>query len=182
MTFGRTVRLFILLVLAATVSACQTTTKPPVVLSKKSAVELRVMQSRAFETSDEVKVVRSIVATFLDLGYIVDKVEPGVGTVSATKLAHLKMTAVASQTGPQRTVVRANAIVDMPPQIRQQVDAPEFYQTRFFEPLSKALFLSALEVMDDEATPEVPLPPEPAEKQPEDKDAPEEKTTQSVTP
>lgn len=178
MTVGRTIKLVTFVVLAFAVSACQTTGRPPIVLSKKSPVELRVMQSRAFEIGDENKVLRSIVATFLDLGYIVDKIEPNVGTVSATKLAHLKMTAVASRTGPIRTVVRANAIVDMPPAVRQQVDSPEFYQKRFFEPLSKALFLSAIEVEEGEATPEVPLPPE----SPVKKAEPATKSVKPATP
>lgn len=158
----RFVRLALVLVFSLGVSACQTTGKPDIVLSEKSSLELRSIQTRAYEEGNETKIVRTIVATFLDLGYTVDKVEPNLGTVSATKLAHLKMTAVASNKSPNRTLVRANAIIDMP-EIRQQVDSPEFYQKLFFEPLSKALFLSALEISDGDIAPEIQLP----EKNPE---------------
>ena len=122
------------------------TPQPEVITSSKSAVELRSMQSRAFETGDKEKVYRAILATFQDLGYTVTELEPEAGTATGDKLARLKLTVSVYSRGVTRTIVRANAIVKLGPQVQQghQVDAPEFYQKRFFEPLSKALFLEAL--------------------------------------
>jgi len=123
--------------------------RPEIILSKKSAVELRAMQSRAFETGDQDKAFRGIIATFQDLGYSILKVEPDAGTVTADKLAQLKMTASAYKRHENRLIVRANAVVKLAPDaIGQQVDDPNFYLQRFFEPLSKALFLQALQVED----------------------------------
>lgn len=135
--------------LALSLGACATT-QPEIVLSKKSSVELRAMQSRAFETADQPKVYRAVLATFQDLGYTISKVEPAAGTVTADKLAQLTMTATVYPRGVDRTIVRSNAVVKMSPAIDQghQVDSPEFYQQRFFEPLSKSLFLTALTVDD----------------------------------
>ena len=46
-------------------------------------------------------------------------------------------------------IVRANAVIRYGPNNqRYQVDDPEFYQKNFFEPVSKALFLTALQVED----------------------------------
>lgn len=153
-------RLFCVLLAALSLGACATS-QPDVVLSGKSAVELRAMQSRAFETGDEAKVYRAVLATFQDLGYTISKVEPAAGTVTADKLAVLTMTASVYPRGEDRTIVRSNAVVKMSPSVDQghQVDAPEFYQQRFFEPLSKALFLTALTVDDAEVPPLQENPP-----------------------
>lgn len=128
---------------------CQTT-GTTLIPSKKSAVELRAMQSRQFETGDLKKVYHAMIATFQDLGYSITKVEPAAGVVSANKSAQLKMTATVFKRGEKRVIVRSNAIVKLAPSATtgHQVDLPAFYQQRFFEPLSKALFLTALQVQD----------------------------------
>ena len=137
------------------VAACQQPGPPPLVLSKKSAVELRSMQSRAFDTGDKAKTLRAVIATLQDLGYTIDKTELEAGTVSATKLAVLRLTATVNARSVGQVVVRSNAIVKVAQQGNQenQVDDPIFYQQLFFEPLAKAMFLSALQVEDG---PEVP--------------------------
>ena len=139
------------LVAAGLLAACKPEA-PELILSKKSAVELRAMQSRAFETADRRKVYRAMIATFQDLGYTIAKVEPAAGTVTAEKLSMLKMTATVYSRSSNRSIVRINAVVRPQLQIKtgHQVDKPEFYQQRFFEPLSKALFLTALQVEDSE--------------------------------
>jgi hypothetical protein len=118
------------------------------VLSLKSPVELRVMQSRAFDTVDQNKMLRTIVATLQDNGYTIDKVEPPAGTVSATKLALLRLTATATPRGASQIIVRANAMVRIANLKDTQVDDPQFYQQLFFERLSKAMFLTAIQVDD----------------------------------
>lgn len=130
-------------------AACQTTNQPKVILSTKSAVELRAMQSRAFDTPDGRKTLRAVLATLQDLGYTIDKVEPAAGSVSATKLSFLRLSTSVYPRGETQTLVRANAFVKTSPQaVDNQVDDPEFYQKYFFDPLAKALFLSALQVED----------------------------------
>jgi hypothetical protein len=137
----------LVLVLAA---ACQQ--KPELVLSKKGAVELRAIQSRAFDTGDQVKTMRSIVATMQDMGYSIEKIEPKAGTVTGSKLTILRLTASCYPRNETQTIVRANAIVTIAAQnLNNQVDSPEFYQKLFFEPLSKAMFLDALAVADGDS-------------------------------
>lgn len=134
-----------LIVLA--LSACQQPGQSKLVLSTKSPVEVRAMQSRAFEITDRNRTLRTIIATLQDLGYTVDKVEPAAGTVSATKLSLLRLTATTYPRGESQTMVRANAIYKLPNQ-DTQIDDPVFYQQLFFEPLAKAMFLTALQVED----------------------------------
>jgi len=50
------------------VSSCVTTEEPQIVMSTKGAVELRAIQSRKFDTPDDKKVYRAIIAVMLDLG------------------------------------------------------------------------------------------------------------------
>lgn len=155
--------------LCTTVSACQTAPQEkPDLLSTKPAVELRAMQTRAFDSSDRTKTLGTVVATLQDIGYTLDKVEPNSGTVSATKLDVLRLSALVYPRGTKQMVVRANAMVIMPSK-NSQVDDPLFYQKLFFEPLSKAMFLSALQIEDDPNAPAVPMPkleakPNPANK------------------
>lgn len=124
-------------------SACQTTKE--VVLSEKSALELRTIQSRIFDTSENAKVYRAVISVMQDLGYAITSVEPESGLISGNKLAQLDLTAVVNEKGDNQTVVRANAIVQPHRSVApSQVDSAEFYQKRFFEPLAQALFLNAL--------------------------------------
>lgn len=141
-------RLALCLAVAFMLAACQTGPRAPkIVMSQKSAVELRAMQARAFETGDQAKTLRTVIATLQDLGYTIDKVEPAAGTVSGTKLAKLRMTVTVYPRGTNRMIVRANAIVLLP-ESESQVDDPAFYQQYFFDPLAQALFLNALQVED----------------------------------
>lgn len=141
-----------LLLIAFALAACQTTKGEQVVMSTRPALELRAMQSRAFDTTDRYKAVRAVVSTLQDLGYTIEKVETSAGTVTATKLTILRLTASVYPRGTAQTVVRANAIVKPQanqPHMLNQVDDPEFYLKYFFEPLSKAMFLTALQVEDN---------------------------------
>lgn len=141
-------RLVLILGTVLSLVACQTGPRAPkTIMSQKSAVELRAIQARAFETSDTGKVLRTVIATLQDLGYTIDKVEPAAGTVSGTKLARLRMTVSVYARGTNRTVVRANAIALLK-DAEGQVDDPVFYQQYFFDPLAQALFLNALQVED----------------------------------
>ena len=101
--------------------------------SQKSAVELRMMQSRVVD-GNENTVMRDVIATLQDLGYRITKAEPGAGTVSATRLTGLRLAAVVRQQTPGQSVVRANAVV-LRPREETQVDDPLFYQQNFFTPL-----------------------------------------------
>lgn len=153
-------RLAAVCLLAGFITACQHTNER-LILSSKPAVELRAMQSRAFDTADQNKMMRTIVATLQDLGYKIDKVDPRAGSVTATKLSALRVNASVYPRGASQLIVRSNAQVKLNQQaqsqmIESQVDDPEFYQKFFFEPLSKAIFLTALQVEEEskEASPE----------------------------
>lgn len=151
----------LLLSLGASLSACGTAGgEPPPILSKQSPVALRAMQIRAFDTASKRRMTQAVIAALQDLGYSVEKIDYASGTISAAKLEALRLTVVIYPHGPTQMSVRANAIVKVAT-ASTQVDDPAFYQKLFFEPLSKAVFLAALQTEDDATAPAAPLPPTP---------------------
>lgn len=107
--------------------------------SEQSQLQTRQIQSRAFDTTDIEKTLRAAIATLQDLGFVVDKADLDLGTVSATKLDGyaLRMTVTVRAKGKSQVVVRANAQYNLHP-----VTDPQPYQS-FFVALERAMFLSA---------------------------------------
>ena len=124
-------------------TGCQSNSSKDQLLSTdKSQVELRQIQTRAFDTTESEKTLRNVMATLQDLGFVIDKADGTLGTVSATKLQgyQLKMTVTVRSRGDKQTMVRANAQYQL-----KAVEDPEPYQN-FFTALSKAMFLEAHQV------------------------------------
>jgi hypothetical protein len=86
--------------------------------------------------------LRTVIATLQDLGFVVDKADETLGTVSATKLSgyQLRMTVTVRPRGEKQLLVRANAEFG-----DKAVEDPQPYQN-FFIALEKAMFLTAQEV------------------------------------
>lgn len=124
-------------------SGCQTTQQAMFDTDGKSQVELRSIQSREFETADKEMLLRTVMATLQDLGFVIDKADAILGSVSATKLSGyaLKMTVSVRSKGPNRSTIRANAQFNTSPVVE-----PKPYQD-FFNALSKGLFLEAHEII-----------------------------------
>lgn len=145
------------LLLALAPAACA----PPVakdnfVPSKKTAVELRAVQSRVVPADRDIA-VRGTIATLHDLGYRITKVEPDAGTVSATRQTALRMAVVVQPHQSGQSVVRANATL-IGFGREAQVDSAEFYRANFFEPLGATMQRSLAEVPIDIATPDPARP------------------------
>lgn len=122
-------------------SSCAPSTKQ-VMATSESQLKLRSMQSRAYDTTDKNKMMRTVIATLQDLGFIIDKADTTLGSVSATKLDryNLRITVTVKERGESQLIVRANAQYNIQP-----VEDPETYQ-QFFNSLSKAIFLTAHEI------------------------------------
>lgn len=120
-------------------SGCQTTSSDQLLRSSGSQVQTRSIQTRAFDTTDRNKTLRTVIATLQDLGFVIDKADEVLGTVSATKLAgyQLRMTVTVRPRGRTQLLVRANAQYKL-----KAVDDPVIYQD-FFVSLEKSMFLTA---------------------------------------
>ncbi len=123
-------------------AGCQTDSTQQILLSDKSQVELRAIQTRIFDTTDRSLAIRNVIATLQDLGFVVDKVDDTLGTVSGTKLSGyaMTMTVTIRPHGEKRIAVRASADYNL-----SAVSDPAPYQ-QFFAALSKSMFLTANQV------------------------------------
>ena len=84
-----------------------------------SQVQLRSIQSRAFDTTDKEKTMRAIIATLQDLGFMLDRADYTLGVVTASKAradtmqmqvpASLRVTVTVRPRGEKQLLVRANA-------------------------------------------------------------------------
>lgn len=127
---------FGLLVLAG----CQNNTAEQILASKESQVQLRSFQSRAFDTCDKAKTMRTTISTLQDLGFVVEKADETLGSVTGTKFVDnqaLRMSVMVRPKGDKQLIVRANAQYQA-----KAIENPEPYQD-FFSSLSKAMFLTA---------------------------------------
>ncbi len=117
---------------------CTPSTKQ-ILASSESQVKLRSIQTRVFDTTDKLKTMRTVIATLQDLGFVIDKADDVLGSISATKWKGyaLRMTVNVSLKGDSQTRVRANAQYN-----NIAVEDPEPYQ-QFFQSLEKSMFLTA---------------------------------------
>jgi hypothetical protein len=135
-------KLCMLMVVSLTLGGCVATMKDQVLdTNNESQLQKRSYQTRAFDTPDKQKVLRAVISTLQDLGFIIDRADSTLGSVSATKLDSylLKITVTVRPRGDQM-LVRANAQYNVTP-----VEDPKPYQD-FFNSLSKSLFLQAQNV------------------------------------
>jgi len=131
-------RLIVLALGAVIITGCATNDSR-ILDSDQSQVQLRAMQSRAFDIADKDLVLRNIIATLQDLGFVIDRADQTLGTVSGTRLQgyHLKINVTVRAKGSTQMSVRANAEYN-----RKAVSEPKHYQD-FFPSLEKSLFLTA---------------------------------------
>jgi hypothetical protein len=113
-----------------------------------SQVQLRSIQSRAFDTMDKELTMRAIIATLQDLGFMLDRADYALGVVAASKsradVLHapgsIRITVTVRPRGEKQLLVRANAEYQLQP-----ITDPKPYQN-FFNSLEKAVFLQAHQV------------------------------------
>lgn len=112
------------------------TTQQRLLDSDSSQVQLRSIQTRAFDTTDKEKTLRIVIATLQDLGFVIDQADATLGTVSATKLNRydLRITVTVRPRGETQLLVRANAQYGLKP-----INDPQPYQD-FFQHFRKLCF------------------------------------------
>ena len=123
-------------------SACQADSRKQVLATSATQVQLRAVQTRTFDTADRHLVLQNAIATLQDLGFVIDKSDDVIGTVTATKLAgyDMRMTVSIRPRGKTQVAVRANAQYNLD----AVSDAAPYKQ--FFAALEKSMFLTANEV------------------------------------
>ncbi len=106
-----------------------------------SQVNLRTMQTRAFDTTDKYKALRSVISTLQDFDFLILDANKVLGLVSAVRRTDwLQISITVRPRGETQLLVRANMEYN-----RNGVGDPSVYQ-KFFSLLEKSMFLSAHEV------------------------------------
>ena len=123
-------------------AACQFNSRDQVLATDSSQVALRAIQQRSFDTGDRRGTLRTVIATLQDLGFVIDKADGTLGSVSGTKLDgyQLRMTVTVRPRSASKVLVRANAQYNL-----TAVEDPLPYQ-QFFAALEKSMFLTAQRV------------------------------------
>jgi hypothetical protein len=128
--------------LLVTVAGCNTSKNQ--VLASGSQVEMRSYQTRTYDTDNKIRVLRAVMATLQDLGFVIDKADDVIGIVSATKLQGYALSmSISVRPNGQQMMVRANAQYNL-----TAVEDPGPYQD-FFTSLDKGLFLDDNLYADD---------------------------------
>jgi hypothetical protein len=134
------VRIPAFILMSIYLAGCATAPAEHILDLSENQLKLRSIQTRAFDTTDREKMLRSIMATLQDLDFVIHKADFELGIVSAAKFVQyqvVKITVIVRSKGDQQLLVRANAQYGIKP-----VTNPEEYQ-HFFDSLSKAVFLTA---------------------------------------
>ena len=127
-------RYILLVFVMAALVGCNTSKKQ--VLASASQVEVRSYQTRTYDTDDKIKVLRAVMSTLQDLGFVIDKADDVIGIVSATKLQGYALSmSISVRPNGQQMAVRANAQFNL-----TAVEEPGPYQD-FFASLDKGIFL-----------------------------------------
>jgi hypothetical protein len=121
-------------------AACATTNQTALD-SKVSQVATRNYQTRSFDTTDKLNVMNNIVATMQDLGFVIEKVDKDIGTISGFSFTNQTTMTVSVRSKGNSILVRANASKGT-----KAITEPLAYQN-FFNALSQSLFLTANEVL-----------------------------------
>ena len=126
------------LVLSACLMGCAT--DDDVLGTTQTQLQTRNYQTRSFDTTDKDLVMRSVLSTMQDLGFIIEKADEKLGTVTGTSFTYASKMTVSVRLVSGKIVVRANAQSG-----RSTIEEPQAYRN-FFNALEQSMFLAANEV------------------------------------
>lgn len=118
-----------------------------------SALAMRALQSRRFDTSDQALMLQSALGALQDLGFTIEESQAATGVVVGSKLSGARIRAqvtVRRVSGQNATFMRATfqRIVPRPGAmvaLGDTLEDPEIYQG-FFEKVAQSAFLTAHEI------------------------------------
>lgn len=131
-----------LLTLMPLLSACQMDSRQQVLAMTNTQAAQRAISTRMFDTGDRPKVFQGVLAALQDLGFVVDRADSVLGTVSATRFGEglVRLTITVRPGAADKTIVRASGQLN-----QHELSDPAPFQ-RFYEALSQALFLQANQI------------------------------------
>ncbi|MBY0337084.1 MAG: hypothetical protein K2X11_10750 [Acetobacteraceae bacterium] len=132
-------RRLVLFLPAALLAGCQVDSRQQILASTNTQAAQRAISTRSYDTGDRERVFRAVLATLQDLGFVIDRADDQLGTVSATRFGNgiVRFTVSVRSAGAERMIVRASGQLN-----QHELSDPAPFQ-RFHEALSQALFLQA---------------------------------------
>ena len=117
--------------------------KPPEELLALTEVQMKMrsFQTRAYDIKDQNRIMRVVVASLQDLGFIIERANGPMGLVTAGKFGpngngFVEVTVVVRAKGKEQTEVRVNALFNTKP-----IEDPKIYQN-FFIAVERSLFIT----------------------------------------
>jgi hypothetical protein len=142
------------LVLAILQSACVVPMPEDAIFEDDAAqLQIRSVQSRQYEVTDRIRVMRAIIATLLDLDFVIDEADSELGVITATRMSGylLSATVVVTEKDDAHLQVRARMQTGWTPLAGTAVHELHASNTvsdetylEFFNSLRKNLFLASL--------------------------------------
>ena len=131
-----------LVLISVIFSGCAASSKSQLLEVSASQVQLRSIQTRALDTSDKKKMLRTVISTLQDLDFVIDRADMVLGSVTGSKFTSNRLLKISVTVKPRgkQLLVRANAQYGI-----KAVEDAEPYQD-FFNALEKAIFLTAHQV------------------------------------
>lgn len=109
--------------------------------TSQSQVQMRSYQARFFDTTDKHLVLRAVISTMQDLGFIINKADEQLGTISGDSFSNAsRLTVSVRVVNDKQIVVRVNAQAGL-----KAIEDPVPYRN-FFNSLGQSLFLEAHEI------------------------------------
>ena len=133
-------RILLICAILTLTAGCQMNSRQQVLLTANSQAAQRAISTRYFDTGDQPAVFQGVLAALQDLGFVVDRADTALGTVSATRFGGARFTVTTRKGAGERTIVRASGQVN-----QTELTEPAAFQ-QFFEGLEQALFLQANEI------------------------------------
>lgn len=135
-------RILLICAILTLTAGCQMNSRQQVLLTANSQAAQRAISTRYFDTGDQPAVFQGVLAALQDLGFVVDRADTALGTVSATRFGGgvTRFTVTTRKGAGERTIVRASGQVN-----QTELTEPAAFQ-QFFEGLEQALFLQANEI------------------------------------
>ena len=116
-------------------------------------LQIRSIQSREYEVTDRIRVMRAVIATLLDLDFVIDEADSDLGVITATRMSGylLSATIVVTEKDDAHLQVRARMQTGWSPlagtavhELHMSNTVPDETYQEFFNSLRKNLFLASL--------------------------------------
>lgn len=134
----------LILLLAGIMCACTSARQNKIMETNASSIQLRSIQTRVYDITDENAMLRAIIATLQDLAFIIDNVDADLGMIAGRRHYNnwtvLRLTVSIKPKGMTQLMVRSSAQF-----MKQTIEDPLPYQ-QFFTALSQNVFRDAHQV------------------------------------